>query len=157
VIVVFSGFTYVIWLLFSHVLHPSDLISFLVLIMHSTITWECIFITWLVSELRAYWTSILTWCAERTYYICTQSDFSNMIFLYYPWTALWPVFLYLHERGREIWHLEMWHLQLMLMYYYILALVVLSLKWKCWKPERRIKIKELRSQRMYHLICESDV
>jgi hypothetical protein len=46
---------------------------------------------------------------------------------------------------------------IMLMYYYILALVVLSHKWKCWKIERRIKIKELRSQRMYHLICESDV
>jgi hypothetical protein len=43
------------------------------------------------------------------------------------------------------------------MYYYILALLVLSHKWKCWKIERRIKIKELRSQHMYHLICESDV
>jgi hypothetical protein len=46
---------------------------------------------------------------------------------------------------------------IMLMYYYILVLFVLSHKWKCWKIERRIKIKELRSQRMYHLICESDV
>lgn len=45
----------------------------------------------------------------------------------------------------------------MLMYYYILALLVLSHKWKCWKIERRIKIKELRRQRIYHLICESDV
>jgi hypothetical protein len=46
---------------------------------------------------------------------------------------------------------------IMLMYYYIFALLVLSHKWKCWKIERRIKIKELRSQRLYNLICESDV
>ncbi|AQK76490.1 hypothetical protein ZEAMMB73_Zm00001d018570 [Zea mays] len=46
---------------------------------------------------------------------------------------------------------------IMLMYYYILALLVLSHKWKFWKIEMMIKIKELRSQRMYHLICESDV
>jgi hypothetical protein len=46
---------------------------------------------------------------------------------------------------------------IMLMYYYIFALLVLSHKWKCWKIERRIKIKELRSQRLYRLICESDV
>jgi hypothetical protein len=46
---------------------------------------------------------------------------------------------------------------IMLIYYYILALLVLSDKWKCWKIERRIKVKELRRQRMYGLICESDV
>jgi hypothetical protein len=46
---------------------------------------------------------------------------------------------------------------IMLMYYYILALLVLSHKWKFWKIEMMIKIKELRSQCMYHLICESDV
>lgn len=46
---------------------------------------------------------------------------------------------------------------LMLMYYYISILLVLSYKWKCWKIERRIHIRELRSDRLYQLICESDV
>ncbi|OEL13330.1 hypothetical protein BAE44_0025651 [Dichanthelium oligosanthes] len=39
----------------------------------------------------------------------------------------------------------------------IISLLVLSYKWKCWKIERRIKVREFRSQCMHHLIQESDV
>ena len=46
---------------------------------------------------------------------------------------------------------------IMLMYYYISVLLVLSYKWKCWKIERRIQIRELRSDRLCRFIRESDV
>lgn len=46
---------------------------------------------------------------------------------------------------------------IMLLYYYIWVLLVLSYKWKCWKIERRIIVRELRSERLYHLIHEIDV
>jgi len=44
----------------------------------------------------------------------------------------------------------------MLMYYYIWVIFVFAYTQKCWKKERRVKIKELRSERLYNLIRESD-
>ena len=43
------------------------------------------------------------------------------------------------------------------MYYYIWVIFVLAYKEKWWKIERRIKIRELRSERLYQLIRESDI
>lgn len=44
-----------------------------------------------------------------------------------------------------------------LMYYYVAVLFLISYKRKCWKIERRIRIRELRSERPFQLIRESDI
>ena len=45
----------------------------------------------------------------------------------------------------------------MFMCYYVWILLLLSYKRKCWKMERRIRVRELRSKRLYQLIRENDV
>ena len=45
---------------------------------------------------------------------------------------------------------------IMLLYYYVWFLLALAYKRKCWQIERRIKIRELREERLYQLIGESD-
>uniref|UniRef100_A0A8I6XKJ1 DUF8040 domain-containing protein n=1 Tax=Hordeum vulgare subsp. vulgare TaxID=112509 RepID=A0A8I6XKJ1_HORVV len=45
---------------------------------------------------------------------------------------------------------------IMLVYYYVWLMFALAYKRKCWKIERRIKIRELRGENLYRLIGESD-
>ncbi|KAI4991935.1 hypothetical protein ZWY2020_040321 [Hordeum vulgare] len=45
---------------------------------------------------------------------------------------------------------------IMLVYYYVWFMFALAYKRKCWKIERRIKIRELRGENLYRLIGESD-
>jgi hypothetical protein len=44
-----------------------------------------------------------------------------------------------------------------LMYYHVAVLFLISYKRKCWKIERRIRTRELRSERLFQLIRESDI
>ena len=43
-----------------------------------------------------------------------------------------------------------------LMYYYVWLLFALAYKRRCWKIERRIRNRDLRAQRLFELIHESD-
>ncbi len=43
------------------------------------------------------------------------------------------------------------------MYYYVAILFLISCKRKCWKIERRIRIRELRSERLFQLFRESGI
>src|SRR4051812_6113741 len=45
---------------------------------------------------------------------------------------------------------------IMLVYYYVWFMLALAYRRKCWQIERRIKIRELREERLYQLIGESD-
>ncbi|CAM0905270.1 unnamed protein product [Alopecurus aequalis] len=45
---------------------------------------------------------------------------------------------------------------IMLVYYYVWVLFALAYRRKCWKIERRIRIRELRGDHLYQLIGESD-